>query len=319
MRSLLVFPAAFLLATFAPAALYRAPVPPNRPMVIAAPVPLDADRPGRTRLGPLRYLGGWQLTSNDARFGGISALHVRGGRVIAIADTGLAFSFRVPATRAAPLAIAPVECGTGRRKQDRDSEALAVVGDTAWAAFENANAICRYRLPGWTSLARARPGAMRKWPANSGAEAMVRLRDGRFLLFAEGPVRDGTSRVLLFPGDPTRTASTPVILGYRPPAGFRITDAAELPDGRLLFLNRKLSLMEGVAAQLTVGRMPPRPGAGAVLAGRLLAELRPPVVVDNMEGLSVTREQGRTILWLASDDNFIPLQRSLLLKFALEN
>ena len=316
MRSLLVFPAAFLLATFAPAALYRAPVPPNRPMVYADPVPLDADRPERTRLGRLRYLGGWQLTSNDARFGGISALHVRGGDVIAIADSGLAFGFRVPAGRSAPLSITPVECGTGRRKQDRDSEALAIVGDTAWAAFENANAICRYRLPGWKGQARARPGTMRKWPAHSGAEAMVRLRDGRFLVFAEGPLRSGASRVLLFPGDPTRSAGAPVILGYRPPAGFRITDAAELPDGRLLFLNRKLSLMEGVAAQLTIGRLPQRPSAGRVLGGELLAELRPPVVVDNMEGLSVTREEGRTILWLASDDNFIPLQRSLLLKFA---
>ncbi len=318
MRSLLVFPAAFLLATFAPAALYRAPVPPNRPLVYAEPVPLDAERPGRTRLGRLRYLDGWRLTSNDPRFGGISALHVRGSQVIAIADTGLAFGFRVPAGRAAPLAITRVECGTGRRKQDRDSEALAVVGGSAWAAFENVNAICRYRLPGWAGLGRARPPAMRKWPANSGAEAMVRLRDGRFLVFAEGPLRSGASRVLLFPGDPTRSPATPLALSYRPPAGFRITDAAELPDGRLLFLNRKFSLMEGVAARLTIGRLPPRPGAGLVMSGQLVAELRPPLVVDNMEGLSVTRERGRTILWLASDDNFIPLQRSLLLKFALE-
>jgi hypothetical protein len=36
-----------------------------------------------------------------------------------------------------------------------------------------------------------------------------------------------------------------------------------------------------------------------------------------MEALSVDSENGRTILWIASDDNFNPLQRTLLLKFAL--
>jgi hypothetical protein len=34
-----------------------------------------------------------------------------------------------------------------------------------------------------------------------------------------------------------------------------------------------------------------------------------------MEGLAVTQEAGRTILWIASDDNLLALQRTLLLKF----
>jgi hypothetical protein len=37
-----------------------------------------------------------------------------------------------------------------------------------------------------------------------------------------------------------------------------------------------------------------------------------------MEALAVEREGGRTILWIASDDNFNPLQRTLLLKFGLD-
>jgi hypothetical protein len=37
-----------------------------------------------------------------------------------------------------------------------------------------------------------------------------------------------------------------------------------------------------------------------------------------MEGISVTREGGRTIVWLTSDDNYSPLQQTLLLKFALD-
>jgi hypothetical protein len=38
-----------------------------------------------------------------------------------------------------------------------------------------------------------------------------------------------------------------------------------------------------------------------------------------MEGISVAREGGRTILWIISDDNQLPIERTLLLKFALDS
>ena len=41
--------------------------------------------------------------------------------------------------------------------------------------------------------------------------------------------------------------------------------------------------------------------------------------IDNMEGLSVHREpSGALVLTIISDDNFSPLQRTVLLQFALE-
>jgi hypothetical protein len=40
--------------------------------------------------------------------------------------------------------------------------------------------------------------------------------------------------------------------------------------------------------------------------------------LDNMEGLSVHRDgNGEIVLTLISDDNFFPLQRTLLLQFTL--
>ena len=57
--------------------------------------------------------------------------------------------------------------------------------------------------------------------------------------------------------------------------------------------------------------------AGAVIESREIARLQPPLTIDNMEGVSVTVENGQTIVWLVSDDNFSPLQQTLLLKFAL--
>jgi hypothetical protein len=41
-------------------------------------------------------------------------------------------------------------------------------------------------------------------------------------------------------------------------------------------------------------------------------------LADNFEGLAITREGSRIILWIASDDNHEFFQRTLLLKFALK-
>jgi hypothetical protein len=56
---------------------------------------------------------------------------------------------------------------------------------------------------------------------------------------------------------------------------------------------------------------------GAVLVGQEIARLAPPLSLDNMEGLAITEEAGQTMVWLISDDNFSPLERTLLMKFAL--
>jgi hypothetical protein len=155
---------------------------------------------------------------------------------------------------------------------------------------------------------------MRKWRSNRGSEAMVRLPGGRFLVFSEGS--EGGSPVLMFAGDPAVAGTKAMTMRYRPPDGYRITDAALLPDGRLLLLNRRVTFVEGISAKLVVAALP-GPVPGATIVGEEIADLRSPLTIDNMEAMSVGREGGRTIVWLASDDNFNPLQRTLLLKFAL--
>ena len=40
-------------------------------------------------------------------------------------------------------------------------------------------------------------------------------------------------------------------------------------------------------------------------------------MADNFEGMTVTREEGRPVIWIISDDNHEFFQRTLLLKFAL--
>ncbi len=319
MRFLLILLALPLLATFAPARLIEAPDNPARPAIWAEPVPLRTDAAGATRLGRLRFLGGWWLRSNHPDFGGLSAMHVSDGAVTAVNDNGVVLRFPLPSRAGAlPLQVLELTEAPGANKKQRDSEALAMHERQAWISFERSNAIYRYRLPAWRREASARPPVISKWPVNSGGEAMVRLRDGRFLLFSENSRRkDGSTEVVLFDRDPTQPDTDAAVLTYRGPEGYRITDAAELPDGRLLFLNRRVSLMNGITARLTIAEKP-QLFAGAVLTGVEIAAFAPPVTTDNYEALSLTWESGRTILWIASDDNFIQLQRTLLMKFLLE-
>lgn len=284
------------------------------------PVPLDVRAPRRIRLGSLRFLGGWHLVSDNPWFGGISAIHVEDDRMIALGDAGLLI--RVPlrlsdGTATATIDALPDGPGSASVKSDRDTESLAIAGDRAWIGFERRNAVWRYRLPGWRSDSHAAPGAMRRWPNNAGPEGLVRLADGRFLVFSEAaPNGGGANQAILFQGDPAEPGTPALRLAYRPPSGYSLTDAALLPDGRLLLLNRRFTILEGISAKLVVAAFPDAV-AGAVIEGEEIADLRAPVSVDNMEALSVTRGQGRTIVWLASDDNYNPLQRTLLLKFAL--
>lgn len=317
MRTLSALAALLFLATFAPASLYRAPGAPARTILSFTPVPLDETDPARRTVGWLTYLGGWAIRSNDARFGGISAMHVRGRTVTAVSDAGWRIVFEPLAKTGAISSLTARAPRIGGRSE-HDVEAMAVAGDRAWLSLERRNEVLRFEGADWRPAASARPATMRKWPGNSGGEAMLRLADGRFLLFAEAQyIARGTTEVLLFDGDPTVPGTKAMRLGYRPPKGYQITDAALLPDGRALFLNRRFTLLGGFTAKLTLGRLDDLK-AGAILTGEEIAFLRPPLAVDNMEALSITEEGGRTILWLASDDNLNSLQRTLLLRFALD-
>ena len=306
-----------LLATFAPLGSFREDPVPARTVLAFAPLPLDPDSPGRKAVGRLDYLAGWHVTSNDPRFGGISAIHVGPDGVTAMSDTGSLIRFPLPGSAGEPrIGNLPAGPGSPDRKSDRDAESLVVHGGRAWIGFERSNSIWRYRRGDWSAEGWAQPRAMRRWRGNRGSEAMLRLSGGRFLVFSEGG--GGDSPVLLFDGDPSVRGTKAVAMRYRPPEGYRITDAALLPGGGILLLNRRIALFDGFSAK--IGLIPaPDLKAGTVLAGQEIAELGRPLTVDNLEALSVTREGGRTIVWIASDDNLNPLQRTLLLKFALRD
>jgi hypothetical protein len=291
--------------------------------ITARPVPLDPRDPGRTTLGKLRYLGGWSLRSSDRRFGGISSMTIEDGRFVMLSDGGVVTRFRFSGTGQASdvsVSLLPAGPGDGSRKVDRDSESSVYdpASGHVWAGFETRNEIWRYTKNFQAADGHVAPPAMADWSDNEGAEAMVRLRDGRFLVFGETETRkDGDHLVLLFPHDPVE-GGAPVEAGYKGPGpGFRPTDAVELPDGRVLVLHRRFTPTAGFSAALTI--VDPRAmGPDGHMAEKVIVpRWAPPLTVDNMEALAVEQDHGRTILWIASDDNYLFLERTLLMRFEL--
>ncbi|WP_165611308.1 esterase-like activity of phytase family protein [Sphingomonas jatrophae] len=317
MRALRLFPAlAMLLAT---ASVPFAAHDPHAP-IRAWPVLLDLDRPALRTLGQLRFVRGWALASANASFGGISGLVAWRGRLMAVSDTGTAISFRLHDGQIVSPWIRPLP-GLARRarKKYRDTESLTIDPATGrlWVATETNNEVWRFAADFARAEAVARPPAMHDWPDNGGAESMTRLPDGRFVVVAEH--REGrrprTAELLVFPGDPT-AGVRPIRLDYRRPRGCVPSDAAALPDGRLLVLNRCFTLRHGFSAVLE--RVDLNQGRRSdLLVGEEIARFARPITLDNLEAVAVEAVPGGARLWIASDDNFSIAQRTLLLEFIL--
>ncbi|MGE4429887.1 MAG: esterase-like activity of phytase family protein [Sphingobium sp.] len=306
--------------------LKRPPRAENGPMEIAArPLVLDSSRPERTQLGSLHFLGAWDLTGPDNSFGGLSAMSILpDGRIQALNDTATMFTFPSPGERGAgTVKRLPIlkHRTRGWLPGSTDSESMAVdpATGTIWVGFELSQMICRYPA----DLSRAEAcrtwPEMKDWTDTSSIESLARLPDGRFLVIAEGAHGDGKGRdMLLFADDPSdKKALPPILMHYMPPVGYDPTDAVAIGGNRLLVLNRRATVYDGFTAVITlvdIGAMKP----GAVLPGKEVARLAPPVLADNFEAMTVQRRpDGQTVLWVLSDNNHLFFQRTLLLKFAL--
>lgn len=297
---------------------------PRENQVRAVPVQLFPDNPARRRVGRLTYLDGVELVESGTGIGGYSAVRVQGDRFTLLSDGGNLLHFRWRGgTRLsdAEYSVLPAGPGRGWEKRDRDSESLAVDprSGAVWVGFERKNEIWRYDPSFQHATGHSKPDVMSNWQKNGGAEAIAFMPERGLVVLSEStrPHRAPGRQAIYFLGDPVEAPLRGFTFVYHPPQGMQPTDAVALPDGRLLVLNRGLDLPFDFSASLVlIERDAIRPGAA--VRGAVIAALKAPALHDNFEGLALTSEGGRQIVWLLSDNNQFPLQRTLLLKFALE-
>jgi hypothetical protein len=307
----------------------QAPPEDNSQTVSLERIALNNDDLLQDRVGDLQFLNGWALTSSNDHFGGWSALialpnnQISDNQFIAVSDAGyvLRFVLEESANRAKLVVLSKLPAGPGQRdvKENWDAESALYDPETdeMRVGFEQIHSVWRYDGRFTRKISSAAPKAMQKWPDNGGAEAMLKLADGRYIVFSERRQagKNGT-QAILFEGDPSISGTRSRTFPYIPPKGYAITDATMLPDGKAVLLHRLFSPISGVSAIISIGD-PAEISPGKPWQSKAIAVLKPPLSVDNMEGIAVTQEADRNIVWIISDDNFNGFQRTLLLKFAL--
>lgn len=280
------------------------------------------------RVGHLVFQGGLNLTAPDPRFGGLSGLAVSadGSHLSAVTDKGdwvLLSPTISPAGRLIGLAGAQIgdlrdrDGRPLRKKRRSDAESLAPIDGGFAVSFERRHRLWLYRGAPNPFLARPTvldlPAQSRAMSRNKGVESLARLRNGGLIAIAENfPKDEPFAQGWIFENNRWHG------IRYRRRASFQPTGAVALPDGGVLVLERRFSYLGGFGTRIiAISSASIRPGAD--LSGREVARLEHPLITENFEGIaSYKNATGKTILYLISDDNFGALQRTILLKFALE-
>ena len=152
------------------------------------------------------------------------------------------------------------------------------------------------------------PADIEALPENSGIEALVVDGQGRITMIAESGGPDGAGRGW------TQRDSAWAPFALERSDGFEPTDATIADDKSLILLERRYTEKDGPAARIS---LLPRAFDGPV-AGYTLAVLRLPLSVDNFEDVAFqTAPDGGRYIYLLSDNNQNPQQRTLLLQFRL--
>lgn len=253
---------------------------------------------------PLHSLSDLKLTDRDGGFVSVTDVGdlVR-GRVV-LDDEGRLSGLDALSTRRLTLADGqPIE-----DKADGDAEGLILLPDgRLLVSFERNHRIQDYgRLP----ALNARPVAVRRpdfaFGENDGMEGVAAaLSGGGWRVTGEnGGVWDCTpARCVEIEGMPARALTD---------GDFRITAMDRDPAGSGWFVvQRAFALPAGPRAR--VRRMAANGSLGPVLI-----ELKLPGTTDNFEGIAAETRSGRTRLYILSDDNFNPIQRTLMLAFDLD-
>ena len=247
---------------------------------------------------PLTFVQSWSLDGGGADFGGLSAIEMEGGdAALVLSDRGKAFALTIDRS-AGTITI-------GRASQpypNRDSEGLARTGDTLYFSYEGPGDIVAHdgtQVPPHPNFANYHP--------NGSLEALAAGPEGTLYTL---PERSGDA-ARPFPIYRYRDGVWDVVATLPRTGPFLPAGADIGPDGQLYILERAFTPL---GFRSRIRRIDPDnidTTAEVILtthAGRH----------DNLEGIAIWQSRsGATCLTMVSDDNFLPVQRSELVEYAL--
>jgi cyclophilin family peptidyl-prolyl cis-trans isomerase len=293
---------------------------------LTTPVELDAGN-SDAAVGELIFRGGVEIAPDKAGIGGISGLEWHESQLYAVSDDGRWLVLTPEDVGMRLVDVSSVTIGElsdekGRKlggKTRSDAEAITRLSSGDWlVAFEQDHRIWRYGDLGGAATGTEQGADMliaAITDANGGIETLAAY-DGGMLACGEwaDPARPNCLRIT--PAG-AQSFHLPAPEGIAEVGGVP-TDAACKPDGTCYILFRSYTPGYGNRAAIVAVAPDAEPETLAVLA--------PPLMLDNFEGLAVREAQGRTFLYLISDDNFRNCetkpgdgcQRTLLMKFEIK-
>jgi hypothetical protein len=313
----------------------------------STPLAMSRVDPAATTRGNLRFLGAVRVESDDDDFGGLSDLLVSddGTRFVAVSDEAHWVTGTLEHDSAGRLVavhggrIAPMldAAGTALSGKAADAEGLAAdalgrdpLDGDLFVSFEGAHRVWRYAfgqggaqaLPSDVAL----PDAARMASVNGGLEGLELMAPGRLLAVSEhdeNPSGDYRAWIL-----GAAAGEAALELAVKPAPPFSLTAVRILEGGDVLTLERSFNPVRGLGVQMRrIATADLAAAVAAASAGEIPKPLDGPVLarfdrsdeIDNFEGVSVRRTaDGRTLLYLVSDDNFNePLQSTIFALYEL--
>ena len=304
------------------------------------PVPLSARKGSIVeQVGDLTYKGGIRIISSERRLGGLSGLVVSrdGSEFLSVSDQAdwvrgkiLYQDGRLTGVEGLTVGSMLDEHGKPLVHKKGDAEAVEQVDPTGpfpgsvVVGFEREHRLWRYDLGDAGFAARPVdlkvPPAVRALESNQGIESLHVTPAGDVIAITEGTYDDqGRTRGWIMRLNKDRLSvdgAQPMFLETW--TTFKPTDLTRLADGRYLLLQRHFSPRTGPIIQVRDLGRDLKQGDNTI-EGTLLAQMDMGFNIDNMEGLAARQtDDGRTLIYVISDDNFNPLQRTLLLMFEVK-
>ncbi|MGM4982545.1 MULTISPECIES: esterase-like activity of phytase family protein [Rhizobium] len=293
-------------------------------------------RPGsqETQFGALEFVGGLELSSDNALLGAISAIRFRPDQrhFISVLDTGHWLTGAIERddkgrlkgiTEARIMPMIDRYGDTDAGKGAMDAEGLALRGDHVLVSYEQHHRVDTYPDPGFETSPPDDTIPIliprRQLRANRSLEALMIAPQssplaGAAVIVAEDSLDDQGNMLAAILDGPLQGRFT-----VRHYDSFDVSDGVFLPDGDLLLLERRFGLAHGLGMRIRrIAGADIRPDA--VVDGKVIFEANSREQIDNMEGIDVFRAADGTLhLILVSDDNHSILQRSLMLEFRLSD